>query len=174
MGAIDEGLGQIDLAALTQVFRERLENFPEHALHHPFLHSPVAGLVRRVLARKRFPRSSGPQDPQHSVENASRFDARTTFAVLADFRLGDQRLDNTPLLVSELHVLLDHISDPNAIVPDHVLEKRSNFGNLPLPFSRCVLAHGRRESSPQREIATSAAASARGHGAFHKNASITA
>ena len=143
MGAIDEGLGQIDLAALTQVFRERLENFPEHALHHPFLHSPVAGLVRRVLARKRFPRSSGPQDPQHSVENASRFDARTTFAVLADFRLGDQRLDNTPLLVSELHVLLDHISDPNAIVPDHVLEKRSNFGNLPLPFSRCVLVRFR-------------------------------
>lgn len=139
MGAIDEGLGQIDLAALTQVFRERLENLPEHALRYPFLHAAVTRLVRRVLTRQRFPRSSGPEDPEHSVENTSRFDPRTTFAVLANFGLWDQRLDDTPLLVSELHVLLDHIRDPNAIALDHVLKNRSNSGYLPVQFLRCVL-----------------------------------
>ncbi len=140
MGAIDEGLGQINLAANTQVLRERFENSPEHAVRHPLLHSAVTRLVRRVLARKRLPRSSGPQDPKHSVENAASFDARTTFAVLANFGLGDQRLDNTPLLVGELHVLLDHIGAPDAILSDHVFRKRSNFDYLPTQFLRCVLA----------------------------------
>lgn len=139
MGAIDEGLGQIDFAAVTQVRRERFEDLPEHALRDPLLHPPMTGLVRRVLTRQRFPRSSGPEDPEHSVENASRFDARTTLAVFAYFGLRDQRLDNTPLLVSELHVLLDHIRDPEAILRDHVLGNRSNFGYLPMSILRCVL-----------------------------------
>src|ERR1700689_821436 len=140
MGAIDEGLGQIDLAAVPQVFCERLEDFPEHALRAPLLQAAMTGLVRRVLTRKRFPRSSGPKDPEHPVENASRFDARTTLAIFAHFGLRDQRLDNTPLLVSELHVLLNHIRDPDAILPDHVFRKRSNFGYLPMSILRCVLA----------------------------------
>src|SRR5665811_222408 len=109
MGAIDEGLGQINLAAITQVLGERLEDSPEHTILDPLLHSAVARLVRRVLARQCFPRSSGPEDPEHSVENAASFDARPAFAVLASFGFWDQWLDDTPLLVGELHVLLDHI-----------------------------------------------------------------
>lgn len=139
MGAVDEGLGQIDLAAVTQVRCERLEDLPEHALRDPLLHAAMTGLVRRVLTRQRFPGSSGPQDPEHPVENASRFDARTTLAVFTHFGLRDQRLDNTPLLVSELHVLLDHIRDPSAIAFDHVLKNRSNSAYLPMRFLRCVL-----------------------------------
>ena len=123
MGAVNEGLGQIDLAALTQIFGERFEDFPEHTLRHPLLHPTMAGLVRRVFARQRLPWRAGPQHPEHPVEHAARSDARATLAVLSRFRFRDQRLDNTPLLVSELHVLLDHIQDPNAIVPDHVLKK---------------------------------------------------
>src|SRR5882672_4846904 len=99
----------------------------------------MTGLVGRVLTRQRFPRSSSPKDPEHPVENASRFDARTTLAVFANFGLRNQRLDNTPLLVRELHVLLDHIRDPAAILPDHVFKNRSNFGHLPMSILRCVL-----------------------------------
>lgn len=139
MGAIDEGLSQIDLAAVTQVFRERFEDFPEHAGLDPLLHPPMTRLVRRVLARQRFPWSSGPQDPEHSIENASSIDTWSPLAVFTSFRLRDQRLDNTPLLVSELHVLLDHIHDPDAIVSDHVLRNRSKFEHLPIQFLRCVL-----------------------------------
>ena len=139
MGAIDEGLGQIDLAAVTQVRCERLEDLPEHAVSDPLLHPAMTGLVRRILTWQRFPRSSGPKDPEHPVEDASRFDSRTTLAVFAHFGLRDQRLDNTPLLVSELHVLLDHIRDSDAILPDHVFKNRSNFGHLPMSILRCVL-----------------------------------
>ncbi|MGE0399688.1 MAG: hypothetical protein AB7T06_23435 [Kofleriaceae bacterium] len=48
--------------------------------------------------------------------------------------LGDQRLDNTPLLVRELHVLLDHLRDPDAIASDHVFKNRSNYDHLPVRF----------------------------------------
>jgi hypothetical protein len=147
VGAVDEGLGQIDLAAVTQVRCERLEDLPEHAVRHPLLHSAMTGLVRRVFTRKRFPWSSSPKDPEHPVEHASRVDARATLAVFAYFGFRDQRLDDTPLLVSELHVLLDHIRDPEAILPDHVFRKRSNFGYLPMSILRCVLARPRRHST---------------------------
>lgn len=109
MGAIDEGLGQIDLAAITQVLCECLEDSPEHTVLNPLLHPAVTRLVWRVLARQCLPRCSSPEDPEHSVENAASSDARPPFAVFANVGLGDQRLDDTPLLVSELHVLLDHI-----------------------------------------------------------------
>jgi hypothetical protein len=52
---------------------------------------------------------------------------------------------------------LDHIRDPDAIVSDHVLKNRSNFGHLPMQFLRCVL--GRRGyakyPSPSSTVSTS-------------------
>jgi hypothetical protein len=100
VGAIDEGLGQIDLAAVAQILGKRFDDLPEHARLDPFLHPTVNRLVRRVLARQCFPRRSGPQDPKHSIENTTSFDTRTPFAVLAYSGLRYQTLNNTPLLVS--------------------------------------------------------------------------
>jgi hypothetical protein len=109
--AIDEGLGQIDLASRTQIVRESLEHFPEHTLGYPLLHPAVNRLIWRVLARECDPRCTGPKDPEHSVENIAWRDTWAALAVLASLRFGDQRLDNTPLLVGELHGLLDHAVD---------------------------------------------------------------
>lgn len=122
MGAIDEGFSQINLAAVSQIFGKRFHELPEHARFDPLLHPAVNRLIRRVLARKRFPRSSGPKDPEHPVEYAASFNARTAFAVLTKFWFWDETLDNTPLLVSELHGLLDHIRAPDAIALDDVLK----------------------------------------------------
>jgi len=144
MGAIDEGLSQIDLAAVSQIFREGFHELPEHACFDPLLHPTVNRLIRRVLAREGFPRSSGPKDPEHSVENPAGFNARTAFAVFANLWFRDETLDNTPLLVSELHGLLDHIRDPDAIASDRVLKNRSNFEDLQIQFLRCVLVLRRR------------------------------
>lgn len=96
-------------------------------------------LVRRVFARKRFPRCTSPQNPKHSVENVASADTRSALAVFANTRFGDQTLDDTPLLVSELHVLFDHIHDRNAIDSDHVLRNRSKFADLERAFLRCAL-----------------------------------
>jgi len=139
MGAIDEGLCQIDFAAVPQVFRERLEHFPEHARLDPFLHPTVNRLIRRVFARQRLPRRAGPKDPEHAVEHVTGGHTRATLAVLARLRMWDQRFDNAPLLVGELHVLFDHNRDRDAIVFDHVLGKRSKSDYLPTLFLRCVL-----------------------------------
>ena len=83
MGAIDEGLSQIDLAANAQILGERFHELPEHARLDPFLHSTVNRLIWRVLARKCFPRGACPKDPEHSVEYAASFHARTPLAVFA-------------------------------------------------------------------------------------------
>lgn len=139
MGAIDEGFRQIDLAAVPQVFSERLEHFPEHACLDPFLHPTVNRLIRRVFAGQRFPRRAGPEDPEHAVEHAARRHAWATLAVLSRFGMWDQRLDNAPLLVGELHVLFDHNRDRNAIGFDHVVGKRSKSDYLQTQFLRCVL-----------------------------------
>ena len=114
MRAIDEGLGQIDFAAIAKVFGERLQNLVEHTLLDPFLHAAMAGLVRRVLARQCLPGRTGPQDPEHAVEDAASWNSRTALSVLAALGFRDQSLDSTPLLVGERHVLLDHASDRTA------------------------------------------------------------
>jgi hypothetical protein len=145
MGAINEGLGQIHFAAVTQVLRERLEDPPEHAVRYPLLHPAMTRLVRRVLAGQRFPRCSGPEDPEHAVEHAAGVDTRPTLAVFSNVGLRDQRLDDTPLLVGELHVLFDHNCDHNAIDWDHVLGKRSKYDHLPN-----VVFEMRSSTSPQR------------------------
>ena len=147
MGAIDESLRQIDFAAVSQVFSERLEHFPEHARLDPFLHPTMNRLIRRVFARQSLPRRTGPKDPEHAVEHASRGHTRATLAVLARLRMWDQRLDNAPLLVGELHVLFDHNCDHDAILLDHVLGKRSKSDHLPTLFLRCVLDSDRDDNA---------------------------
>lgn len=71
MGAVDEGLGQVELSTITQVSGERLEHAPEHALANPLLHAAMAGLIGRELAGQRFPGCSGPEDPENPVEHGA-------------------------------------------------------------------------------------------------------
>lgn len=103
MGPVDEGLRQIELAAVAKVSGERLEYFHERPLRYPLLHSSMTRLIGRVLARQCFPRSAGPQNPKHSVQDAARRNTRAPFAVTPTLYYRDQRLDDGPLLVGEFH-----------------------------------------------------------------------
>jgi hypothetical protein len=103
VGSVDESLCQIKLAAIAKVSGERLEHFHERSLSYPLLHASMTRLIRRVLARQRFPRSTRPQDPQHSVQDAAGRNTRPPFAVTPALDQGDQRLDDSPLLVGEFH-----------------------------------------------------------------------
>ncbi len=143
MRAIDEGLGQIDFAAVAKVFGERFQDLVEHALLDPFLHAAMTGLARRELARQCLPRCTGPQDPEHAIEDAPSWNSRTAFTVLAALGFRDQSLDSTPLLVGERHVLLDHASDRTASSWRTNLKNRSKSRYLRTGFSRCVLVAGR-------------------------------
>jgi hypothetical protein len=51
VGAVDERLGQVQLAASFQVFGERMQDTIERAVLDPALKSPMTGLIRRIAAR---------------------------------------------------------------------------------------------------------------------------
>jgi len=120
MRAVEEGLGEIDLAAIAQDFRERLENLHEHTRLDPLLHTSMTRLVRRYSLGSDFHGAPGPENPEDSFENTACCNARASLAVLSRRRDRDQRLDNRPLLIGELHVLLDHAADRGAtfLLPD--------------------------------------------------------
>jgi hypothetical protein len=103
VGSVDESLRQIELAAVAKIGRERLEHFQERSLSYPLLHTPMTRLIRRVLAWQRFPRSTRPQNPEHSVQDAARRDTGPPFAVAPTLDQRNQRLNNGPLLVGQFH-----------------------------------------------------------------------
>jgi hypothetical protein len=63
VSAVDECLGQIDLAALVKVSREGHKDSVQNAFPLPLLKAVVARLIRRVAARQICPRRTRAQDP---------------------------------------------------------------------------------------------------------------
>jgi len=55
---VDEGFGQINLAAVSQVFGESLEQDLKASGSLPPLKATMAGLIRRIAARQIVPRSA--------------------------------------------------------------------------------------------------------------------
>jgi hypothetical protein len=103
VGPVDKRFGEVELAAVAQVFSESAQDLHEHSLANPFLQPTVARLIRRISAWQRVPRRTCPQHPQDSVEYRPSRHPRPPFAITsAPGR--DQRLDDCPLLVGEFHV----------------------------------------------------------------------
>ncbi len=126
MGAVDEGLAQVELAARNQIVGERLKNFVQRLGLAPILEPTMAGRRRWVALGKIGPRRAGSQDPQYAVENVTWVAPRTTAAVLANLRPGKERLDCGPLLIGEIH--RDFRSQPRSEVDRR--EIRLNLRNL--------------------------------------------
>ena len=103
MGPVDKCFRQIEFAAFTKVLGERTEDLHEDAIAHPLLHPPMARLIRRILAGQRPPGRAGPQHPQDTFEHGPRLDTRPA-ATVATTLLRDQRRDDLPLLIRQLHV----------------------------------------------------------------------
>lgn len=57
---VDEGLGQVDFAAVSQVFRETSEQQFQEAGPLPQSKASMTGLARRIPARQIVPRGVGP------------------------------------------------------------------------------------------------------------------
>jgi len=99
MGTVNEGLGQIDLAAIPKVLCQRPKNLPKGALLDPLLHAAMAGLIGRIFARQRLPSGASPEDPEDPVQDPASGDTRPSLAVTPAFDLRDQRLDDRPLFI---------------------------------------------------------------------------
>jgi hypothetical protein len=101
-GGVDEGFGEIDLAAVPQVRRQALEQTIESATALPELKPSMARLVRRIARRQVGPRGAGAEDPQHAVEHRARIGPRSTATVGATAGT-KRRFENGPLGVSQIH-----------------------------------------------------------------------
>lgn len=105
MAAVDERLGEVDLAALVQVTSERGEDPIENSFALPLLETLEARRVRRIPTRHVGPRCAGPQHPEDPVKNVARISPRTPALLRCAFVLGSRHelLDRVPLLVCQIH-----------------------------------------------------------------------
>ena len=86
-----------------QVLRERVEHAVQRAVATPLLEAAMTGLIRRIARRQILPRRPGAQNPEHAIENIARISPRTTSSIRTPPRLGNQRLDEVPLLFGQIH-----------------------------------------------------------------------
>jgi len=113
VGAVDECLGQVELAAFLQVLGERSQHFLERPLAHPALESPMACLIRRIATRQVLPRRASPEDPKHAVHDVARIaEGSATPIVDRGLFVGQQRANELPLLVGEVHIQVRSENDP--------------------------------------------------------------
>jgi hypothetical protein len=105
VGAIDERLGEVELAAITQVGSEPPKKALEHAVLDPGLKPSVTRRRRRIPTGEIGPRRAGAQDPQHAVDDIARISPRSAALLRGAFPLArrEAAFDRIPLLVREVH-----------------------------------------------------------------------
>jgi hypothetical protein len=103
--AVDEGLAEIQPPAGLEILGERLDDLPEDALVVPALKSAMTRLIRRIPLGKIFPRRAGAENPENPVQDIARIAPRASTPVAAQAGLGQERRENRPLGVSQVHTL---------------------------------------------------------------------
>lgn len=105
MAAVDERLGEIDLASFVQVSRERSEDPIEHAFALPLLESLEARRVRRIPTWHVGPRRAGAQHPENAVQHVARVAPRPPAFLgrAGELGPGHELLDRLPLRVGQIH-----------------------------------------------------------------------
>jgi len=103
-GRVDEGLTEIDFAAIAKVFREPLEQPVEAARSLPLLKAAVTGLIRRIAPRQVVPRRAGAQHPEDAIEDGPRIGPWAPAPIGSSART-ERRFEHGPLGVSEVHAV---------------------------------------------------------------------
>jgi hypothetical protein len=98
-GGIDEGFGQIDFPAVSEIRGESFEQTIEAATALPELKATVTRLIRRVARGQVGPGCSGAEDPQHAVEHRARIGPGSPAPVGPAART-KRRFEKRPLSVS--------------------------------------------------------------------------
>jgi len=88
MGAVDESLAEVELAALNQIISKSLQRLLKYAVADPTLEATKARRVRRIAIWRVGPRGAGAKNPQHTVENIARVAPGSSAAVFAKLRGG--------------------------------------------------------------------------------------
>jgi hypothetical protein len=99
---VDEGLAQIDLAAIAEIFGEALQQPIESAAPLPLLKTSMACLIGRIPPRQVRPRRAGAQHPQHPVQDGAGIGPRPA-ATIRSHAWPKRRRQHGPLLIGEIH-----------------------------------------------------------------------
>lgn len=105
MGSVDEGLGQVQFAALPKVLGQRGQYSVQCAFSLPLLKTIVTCLIGRIAMGEIVPRSSRPQDPKYPVEHVPRIPPRPSSSRrrALPLRLGNAVSNRFPLRIGEVH-----------------------------------------------------------------------
>lgn len=103
-GRVDEGLTEIDLAAVAEIFREPLQESIQAAAVLPLLKAAVTGLIGWIAPRQVMPRRARAQYPEHAVEDGARIRPRAPASIRAPPRT-ERRFEHGPLSVGEVHAV---------------------------------------------------------------------
>lgn len=88
-----------------QIAGERLQHLSQGAVVRPLLKSPVTRLIRRIPRRQVLPGRTGAEDPQDAVEDIARIAPWPPAPVAPQPRFREERFENRPLRVSQVHTL---------------------------------------------------------------------
>lgn len=88
---------------MVEILRQRVENPLQRPVPAPLLEVAMAGLIRRITVRQVCPLGSGAQDPEHTVPDLAQILPRAATTILAPPVLRQQRRDQLPLGVREIH-----------------------------------------------------------------------
>ena len=86
-----------------EIAGQRMQHALERAVIDPALKPTMTGLIRRIPVGQILPRGARPEDPEDAIEHVARIAPRATATVAAHPRLGQERRENRPLGVGEVH-----------------------------------------------------------------------
>jgi hypothetical protein len=91
------------MSARPQILGEPFKHIAQEARLTPALKPTMTGLIRRMPIRQVLPGRPGAQDPKDAVEHLAWIPPRPTTAIRARFRQLEQRCQDRPLLVGQVH-----------------------------------------------------------------------
>ena len=114
VGAVDERLVQLQATALLKVPRKALHDAEPCPVLTPLLQTTMDRLVGRVTTGQVVPGRARPKHPQNGVHDVPRIAPGTTTPISSPTWLRQQRFDDSPLFLREVH--LRRRSEPRSLV----------------------------------------------------------
>jgi len=130
-GRVDEGLTEIDFAAVAEILGETLQQPIESAAALPLLKATVARLVGRIACGEIVPRRARPQDPEDAIEDRASVAERPATAIGTAPR-PKERFEDGPLTIGEVHAAEydGDLTDVSGHVPIYEIGSSTTLSDL--------------------------------------------
>jgi hypothetical protein len=89
----------------VEVGGQGLQDAPQRAGADPRLKAAMTGLIRRIAIGEILPRCAGTKDPENPVQHVSGIAPRPPASIAAQTGLRQERRQDGPLRVSEVHAV---------------------------------------------------------------------